>query len=138
MKEASLVKFYFAKFFLLVFGLLQWLIAGIILFRQSDIPKGQFTAFIFFTTGLLFVSFFLLIANKVKRVAVSKKKIAVIDRYKTRSYKWPDIKSITFVPWFNMYRLKIRGRKGKIYFLPCENSQVIYGLFNTSNIELKN
>jgi hypothetical protein len=137
MKEASLVKFYFAKYFLLVFGLLQWFTGGVILLREGHIPKGQFTAFVFFTTGLLFVSLFLLVANKIKRVAVGKKKVSVIDHDKTHSYEWPDVKSIKFVPYINMYRIKIRGRKGKIYFLPNETTPAIYGMFHSDDIELK-
>jgi hypothetical protein len=137
MKEASLVKFYFAKYFLLVFGVLQWLVSGLTFFRQGHNTKGQFSAFIFFTTGLLFVSFFLLLANKFKRVAIGKKKVAVIDHHKTYTYEWPEIKSIHFIPFVNMYRMKIRGKKGKIYFLPSESTVAIYGLFHTGEIELK-
>lgn len=137
MKEASPVKFYFAKYFLLVFGLLQWLIGGLVFLRQGHVPKGQFTAFIFFTTGLLFVSLFLLIANKIKRVAIGKKKVAIIDNHKTYNYEWPEVKSIQFVPYFNLYRMKIRGKKGKIYFIPNENTTAIYGLFSSGEIDLK-
>ena len=102
----------------LVFFLL--IITSIILF---------FAAFVFFTLGLVFVSVFLLIATKIKRVAVGKKKLAIIDSYRTECYEWPDIKSIQFVPYFNLYRMKVRGRKGKIYFLPNQSSEAIYGLF---------
>jgi hypothetical protein len=137
MKEASLVKFYFAKYFLLVFGLLQWFVGGLILIRQGDLPKSQFTAFVFLTTGLLFVSLFLLVANKIKRVAIGKKKVAVIQNSKTRNYEWPEIKSVEFVPYLNIYRMKIRGKKGKVYFLPCENLPIVYGLFPAGEIELK-
>jgi hypothetical protein len=138
MKEASLVKFYFTKYFLLGFGVLQWSVCGLIMFRQGDQPKGQFTAFLFFTTGLLFVSLFLLIVSKIKRVAVGKKKIAILERTKTRSYQWPEIKYIEFIPWFNMYRMKIRGRKGRIYFLPCESVAAVYGMFHAGEVQLKN
>ena len=137
MKEASIVKFYFAKYFLLVFGLLQWFVGGSFLFKEGDGPKVQFTAFIFFTTGLLFISLFLLIANKIKRVAIGKKKVAVIGPDKTRSYDWPEIKSIEFVPYFNIYRMKIRGKKGKIYFLPSESNAAFFGLLPSGGIELK-
>jgi hypothetical protein len=137
MKEASIVKFYFAKYFLLVFGLLQWVVGGLIFFRQGHIPKGQFTAFVFFTIGLLLVSFFLLIANKIKRVAIGKKKLSIIDHHKTYNYEWPEIKSIQFVPYVNMYKMKIRGKKGRIYFLPSESTGSIYGLFHDGEIELK-
>jgi len=129
MKEASPVKFYFAKYFFLAFGVLQLLISGLLFIRQGHLPKGQFAAFVFFTLGLVFVSVFLLISTKIKRVAVGKKKLAIIDSYRTECYQWPDIKSIQFVPYFNLYRMKVRGRKGKIYFLPNQSTEAIYGLF---------
>jgi hypothetical protein len=77
---------------------------------------------------------FLLISTKIKRVAMSKKKVAIINSYKTQEYEWPDIKSIKFLPIFNMYRMKIRGRRGKIYFLPTDDSEVIYGIFSSGHL----
>jgi hypothetical protein len=128
MKEASLVKFYFAKYFFLAFGLLQWLISALILIRNGDIPRSQFAAFVFFTMGLVFVSLFLLISSKIKRVAISKNKIVVFGRQEER-YEWPEVKSIKTVPYLNAYRLKIRGHK-QIYFFPDQSSQPLYGLFS--------
>jgi hypothetical protein len=137
MKEASLVKFYLAKYVLLFFGLLQWSIGGVILLRQGQVPKNQFTAFLFFTMGLIFLSLFLLIAGKIKRVAIGKNKIAIIERHKTHRYEWPEIKSIRLVPYLNLYRMKIRGKKNRIYFLPAGHTEILYGLFPTGEIELK-
>ena len=128
MKEASLVKFYFAKYFFLAFGLLQWLISGLILFRNGDVPRSQFAAFVFFTMGLVLVSLFLLISNKIRRVAISKNKIVVYGRQEER-YEWPEVKSIKNVPYLNAYRLKIKGQK-QIYFFPDQSSEPLYGLFS--------
>jgi hypothetical protein len=128
MKEASLVKFYFAKYFFLVFGLLQWLISGLILFRNGDLPRSQFAAFVFFTMGMVFVSLFLMTYSKIKRVAISKNKIVVFGRQEVR-YEWPEVKSIKNVPYLNAYRLKIKGHK-QIYFFPDQSSQPLYGLFS--------
>jgi hypothetical protein len=36
---------------------------------------------------------------------------------------------VKFLPVFNLYKMKIKGKKGIIYFLPTEQSEVIYGLF---------
>jgi len=134
MKEASPVKYYFAKYFFLALGLLQWFIGVIIFVRSGDLPKSQFAVFTFFTLGLVCVSLFLLIASKIRRVAVSKKKVAIIGSYKTKEYEWPDVKSIKFMPLFNIYRMKIKGRKGKVYFLPTDESEVIYGIFSSSQL----
>src|SRR5882672_645860 len=128
MKEASLVKFYFAKYFFLAFGLLQWLISGLILFRNGDIPRSQFAAFVFFTMGLVLVSLFLIVSSKIRRVAISKNKIVVYGRQEER-YEWPEVKSIKNVPYFNAYRLKIKGHK-QIYFFPDQSTEPLYGLFS--------
>lgn len=134
MKEASPVKYYFTKYFFLALGLLQWFIGSIIFIRNGQLPKSQLAVFIFFTLGLICISVFFLIASKIKRVAISKKKVAVINSHKIQEYEWPEVKSIKFLPTFNMYRMKIRGRKGKIYFLPTEESEVIYGIFSSTQL----
>ena len=128
MREASFVKFYFAKYFFLAFGLLQWLISGLFFTRHGDLPKGQFASFVFFTTGLIFVCMFLMVAHKIKRVAIGKNKIVVMGR-EDEVYEWPEVKSIKPVPYVNAYRLKIRGRK-KIYFFPDASSEPLFGIFS--------
>jgi hypothetical protein len=132
MKEASVVKYYFIKYFFLVLGLLQIAIGAMVYFKQGHQIKGQFTATVFSTLGLVFVSLYLIVSSRIKRVAIGKKKIAIIDYYKTRRYDLGDIKFIRLVPVFNLYCLKIKGKKGRIYFLPTEKTQSIYGLFHTT------
>lgn len=129
MKEASLVKFYFAKYFFLSFGLLQWTISVIFLINHGGTPKGQWSAFLFFTLGLILMTIQIVFATKIKRVAIGKKKVAVFAHGTVSRYDHDDVKSLKFITAFNIYRMKIRGRKGAIYFLPCEESEVIYGLF---------
>jgi hypothetical protein len=129
MKEASLVKFYFAKYFFLVLGSLQWLICLVFVLKHGDSAKGQWTAFLFFTLGLIIMTVQIVFATQIKRVAVSKKKIAVVSYGRIQRYERDEIKSLKFIPVFNLYRMKIRGKKGKIYFLPTDESEVIYGLF---------
>lgn len=130
MKQASPVKYYFAKYFFLAFGLLQWFIGSLVFLRQGNSNRGSIAAFLFFTIGLVFLSVFLLIASKVKRVAIGKKKVAVYSDHKKKEYEWPEIKSIEFIPFFNMYSMKIRGKKNKIYFLPSQEDRPIFlGLF---------
>jgi hypothetical protein len=129
MKEASLVKFYFAKYFFLAFGLLQWTISVIFLINHGGTPKGQWSSFLFFTLGLILMTVQIVFATKIKRVAIGKKKVAVFAYGTVSRYDHDDVKSLKFITAFNIYRMKIRGRKGVIYFLPCEESEVIYGLF---------
>lgn len=129
MKEARLVKFYFAKYFFLAFGLLQWTISVSFLINHGNTPKGQWSAFLFFTIGLIIMTVQIVYASRLKRVAFSKKKLIVFTNGRVYRYDRDDVKSIRFIAAFNIYRMKIRGKKGPIYFLPCEESEVIYGLF---------
>lgn len=128
MKEASPVKFYFAKYFFLAFGVLQWL-CGMLLFLRGDADKNKPVALVFFLIGLTFVALYFFIATRLKRVAVGKKRILVIENDKTDHYEWSEVKYIRVVPYFNLYILKLRGRKDRIYFLPQENSEPLFGLF---------
>ena len=128
MKEASIAKYYFAKYFLLAFGFLQWVISAIFLMKQGESPKGQYGAFVFFTLGLILISLHSLYATRMRRVAISKKKVIITANGKVKTYDWDEIKSVRFMPVFNMYAMKIKGKK-LIYFLPTHESEVIYGLF---------
>ena len=128
MKEASPVKFYFAKYFFLAFGLLQWS-CGMVLFLRGESEKNGRTALIFFIIGLTFMALYFVIATRLKRVSIGKKRIAVIDHDKTEHYEWPEVKSIKAVPYFNLYKLKLRGKKDRIYFLPNQNTEPLFGFF---------
>ena len=128
MKEASPVKFYFAKYFFLAFGLLQWS-CGMLLFMRLEADKNRRAALIFFIIGLTFIALYFVIAAKLKRVAIGKKRIVIFDNNKTEQYEWPEVKSIKVVPYFNLYKLKLRGKKDRIYFLPEHNVEPLYGLF---------
>ena len=130
MVEANPVKFYFAKYFFLAFSFLQWLAAGTIFFRQPFSAKTFFFALIFVTMGLLAFSAFLILTEKMKRVAVGKNKIVVIEGDRNVRFAWPEVKSITIVPFFNLYRLKLKGKKGCIYFFPSQNIDPAFGLLS--------
>jgi hypothetical protein len=131
MREASVVKFYFTKYFFLALGLLQVLIGALLFVRQGTSLKGQFASMLFFTLGLIFISLYMTVASKIKRVAVSKKKLVVIGRYKNQRYAWDDVKSLRLMPVFNLYSLKVKGKKEKIFFLPTHATSAIYGLFSS-------
>lgn len=138
MKEASPVKFYFAKYFFLVFGVLQWVVAGVLLIRFKHIPKVAFAAFLFFTIGLVCVVTYVFVSDKLKRVAIGKKKVVVMERNRTKEYEWLQVKSVKQIPVIHLYAMKIRGRKRKIYFLPTEHTTSIYGLLSTTpELEVK-
>ncbi len=128
MKEASLVKFYFVRYFFLAFGLLQGLAAILLLFRFQDSPKNRFAIFVFFTLGMILFSAHALVFGKVKRVAVSRKKINVNSGYRTKQYDWDKVKELKLIPFLNLYSLKLKGKR-RIYFLPAHDGAPLLGMF---------
>lgn len=131
MKEASLFKYYFVRYFFLAFALLQAIAATVLLVSFQDSPKNRFAIFVFFSLAMMLISIHLFVFSKVKRVAMNKKKIAVISTYKSKQYDWDDVKELKLLPFFNMYSLKLKGKKNRIYFLPAHDSEAIFGLFST-------
>lgn len=130
MKEASLFRFYFARYFFLAFATLQALAALILLLRFQDSPKNRFAIFVFCALAMMLVSIHLVIFTKVKRVAIGKKKIAVIENYKVKRYSWDEVKDVKLIHFLNLYSLKLKGKKSRIYFLPATNNQALFGLFS--------
>ena len=128
MIEASPVKFYLAKFLFLVFALIQWLVAAILLIQFSFTNKNFFISLVFFTLGLIFFYMFLVVNDKVKRVAVGKNKIVIIEGDKNSRFSWPEVKSLQIIPFFNLYKLKLRGKRNPIYFFPAKNIDPAFGL----------
>lgn len=133
MVEASPVKFYLARYFFLALSALQGLAAVLMLVEFGESPKSRFAAFALITLAMIFASLHLLVAARIKRVAISKKKIAVINPYRVKSYDWSEVKKIRLIPFFNMYCVKIKGKRNKIYFLPTHNSEAIFGLFSSAS-----
>lgn len=128
MVEANPLKFYVARYFFLALCLLQWLVSAIILITYENTLKNQYAALLFFTLGAILFVVFLIIKEKVKRVAVGKKKLVVITPGKKQKIEWDEVKSLKLVPFFNLYRLKLKGRKKGIYFFPSKNVNPAYGL----------
>jgi hypothetical protein len=128
MVEANPVKFYLAKFFFLAISIVQWFLSATILFRFDFSHKNFFVALLFFTFGSIFFLIFLLISDKIKRVAVGKNKIVIIDGDRNMRFDWPEVKSLKLIPVFNVYKLKIRGKRNPIYFFPSKNVDPAFGL----------
>jgi hypothetical protein len=75
----------------------------------------------------------LLVAKQIRRVAISKKKIELIKPGKQKSYEWDDVKSVKLIPFLNMYSLKLKGKKSKIYFLPASDTEAMFGIFSSNS-----
>jgi len=128
MIEANPFKFYLAKYFFLAFALIQWLLSIIILMRFEFTSKTFFVALIFVTLGLLFFFLFLIVTDKIRRVAIGKNKIVVIEGERNIRFAWPEVKSLKIIPFLNLYRLKIKGKRNSIYFFPSRNIDPAFGL----------
>ena|SRR5688572_24486632 len=128
LKQASPVKFYFAKYFFLGFGLLQWTVAAILALRFGSTPKNASAAFIFLCLGSILIVIFFYLNSSMRRVAIGKNKIVVIEGRKNMRVEWPEVKSIKLVPIFNLYKLRLKTRRSPIYFFPSKNIEPAYDL----------
>lgn len=128
MVEANPVKFYLAKFIFLGFGVIQWLVAAALLMRFGFNTKMFFVSLMFFTLGSIFFTLFIFLNARMKRVAVGKKKIVVIEGDRNIRFEWPEVKSLQLIPYFNVYKMKLRGKREPIYFFPSKNVDPAFGL----------
>jgi len=135
MEEANTVKYYLARYFFLALSVLQVLAATLILLQFGDSNKNRVAMFVMVTLAMIFFSLHLLVAAKIKRVAISKKKLAIINPHKVKEYDWSEVKDLKLIPFLNLYSLKLKGKKNKIYFLPFSDTSAMFGIF-TSDSEL--
>lgn len=126
MKEANPVKYYLANYFFLAVAILQWIAATVVITKQPDSGRNLAIGFAFTTLGLISFTVFIMVSEKIKRVAIGKNKIVIVGHKK--KYCWSDVRSLELVPWLNLYRLKIKGKKGNIYFFPDGQTETAYGI----------
>jgi hypothetical protein len=43
------------------------------------------------------------------------------------------VKAIKLLPFLNMYSLKLKGKRSKIYFLPAGNTSAMFGIFTSES-----
>ena len=128
LKQASPVKFYFAKYFFLGFGLLQWTVATVLFLRFDPTPKNTSASFIFLCFGSILMVIFFYLNSSMRRVAIGKNRIVVIEGGKNMRIDWPEVKSINLVPVFHLYKLRLKTRRTPIYFFPSKNIEPAYDL----------
>jgi len=137
MEEANTVKYYLARYFFLALSVLQGLAAILILFQYGDSDKNRVAVLVMMTLAMIVFSLHLLLATKIKRVAISKKKLAIINPHKVKEYDWSDVKDLKLLPFLNMYSLKLKGKKNTIYFLPFSDTSAMFGIFSGSGLTPK-
>ncbi len=128
MVEANPAKFYFAKYFFLGFAFIQWIVAASLLLRFEFTAKNFFISLIFFALGLTLLIIFSIISDKIRRVAIGKNKIVILEGHRNTRFEWPEVKSIKIIPLVHLYKLRIKGKKGSIYFFPSENIDPAFGI----------
>ena len=100
------------------------------MFQFESSGKNVFSSLVFFTIGLIFFFIFIILNDKIKRVAVGKNKIVVMEGARNVRYEWPEVKSLKIIPFFNVYKMKVKGRKGSIYFFPSKNIDPAFGIIS--------
>ena len=128
MVEANPTKFYFAKYFFLCFAFIQWIVAASLLLRFDFTVKNFFIALVFFTLGLTLLIVFSIVSEKIKRVAIGKNKIVILEGHRNTRFEWPEVKSIKIIPLVHLYKLRLKGKKNSIYFFPSENIYPAFGI----------
>lgn len=128
MEEANPVKFYLVKYFFLANATLLALATFLLAVQFGDSPKNRSVAFILLALSFIFLSLHFLVAAKIQKVAVSKKKLTIIGQ-KPKSYEWAEVKEIKFLPFVNMYSVKLK-KKRIVYFLPPNGTVSLFGLFS--------
>ena len=126
MKEVSRAKYYVVKYFFLGFALLQATVASAMFFQFQDTPRNRAIITIVFLLSIILLAIQVMVSEKIKRVAISKKKVTILFGSKRKSYSWSEVKEIKFFALLNLYSLKIKGKSGRIYFLP-NSPQTIFG-----------
>ena len=127
MKEVSKVKYYLVKYFFLALAFMQASVAALLFFQFQDSPRNRAIVATFFLFSTILFSIQVMVSDKIKRVAISKKKVTVLYGGKRKSYGWSEVKEIKFFALLNLYSLKIKGKPGRIYFLP-NSPQTIFGV----------
>ncbi|MCZ8355968.1 MAG: hypothetical protein O9340_14600 [Cyclobacteriaceae bacterium] len=136
-KQASPLKFYLAKYFFLLIGFMQWLLALVFFTQYQPNAKSQFATLIFFTIGGLCFVLYVFISTHLRRVALSKKKIVILEQAKKQKVDWEDVKSLRLIPFINIYKLKIKGKKKGIYFFPSKDIDPLINFISQQGNKIK-
>lgn len=128
MKEANPAKYHLARFFFLGLSFIQFAVCVAFAIRFGTDGKNIGIIVLFLLLGMLCLFTFFLVVNKVKRVAVGKNKIVIIRGKAHQRYNWNEVRTLCLIPFFNVYKLEIKGRAGAIYFFPSKNIDPAFGL----------
>jgi hypothetical protein len=116
MVEASPVKFYFAKYFFLFCAFLQWVISCVLFYIYGLIFLNIVAGTLLIFLGFILVFVFAFVSEKIKRVRIGTNKFVIMEEKENIRFGWTEIKSFRLIPFINLCKVKIKGRKGSFYF----------------------
>ena len=121
MVEANPVKFYLAKYFLLVIAMMTWIIGAVLLYLDEFTVFNLAVDGTFILIGILLVVLFVKVSDRIKRVAIGKNKFVILEGHYNIRFEWPEVKSIRIVPVLNLCKVRFRGKKDSLYFFSTKN-----------------
>jgi hypothetical protein len=116
MTEANPIKFYMAKYFLLVFALMLWITGAVLLYLDEFTLPNLALDGLFILIGIVLVVVFVKFSSKLKRVVVGPNKFVILEGHSNLRFEWPEVKSFRILPFLNVCHVKLRGKRGSIYF----------------------
>lgn len=121
MVEANPVKFYIAKYCFLVIALVLWAISALLLlFGEITLPYIILDV-IFAITGLVLIYLFFVVSGRIKRVVIGETKFVILEGHSNIRFEWPEVKSLEIVPFINLCKVRVRGKKEAFYFFSTGN-----------------
>lgn len=138
MVEASPVKFYLAKYFFLIVGILQWAMSSLLFYVYGFNLINIFAVTFLVFLGLFLVFLFISVSDKIKRVRIGEDKFVVMEEDCNVRFEWPEIKSFRLIPFLNLCQVKIRGRKGTFYFFSTADVRKRIENFIATSTDVKN
>lgn len=110
------LKFYFSKYFFLLFAVAQWVVGAIQLYTFPVERRRLLVAAILFSLGSMFASIFFWLHVHLRIVSLSPKQLVIFTRKGKKQVRWEEIKRLDPLPFFNLLQMKVKGEKKKIYF----------------------
>lgn len=121
MVEANPLKFYIAKYIFLFFAIVQWTVGGVLMYYDEFTLANVVIVSFFILFGILLLVIFSVVNGKIKRAVVGQRKIVILEESTYLRVEWPQVKSLRILPFINLCRLRIKGKKGSIYFFLAGN-----------------
>jgi hypothetical protein len=137
MVEAHPIKFYLAKYILLVIALVLWTTGAVLLYLDEfTLPNLAFDG-LFILTGVVLIVLFIKVSSRIKRVAIGVNKFVILEGHYNIRFEWPEVKSLRIVPFLNLCKVRVKGKKGSFYFFATSRLRTAMELLSTRSQQRK-